>query len=197
MRGSFLLKRDNEKTDMELNEQVIADNTARTHRLEVAVEGIASSLKAFMDATERAHVDFRSEIKDLAKAHNTSQRTPWAVIISAVGVSVTIVIALVSLGASGPIGTLADLKLTHASLDAELHDHRSLEAHPGGVARITALEKTINGSVDAVDRRLTIVEDWQRKNNIESVARHSQASARLDALERVQNWQVHVTANRR
>ncbi len=178
-------------------EEMQIDNVARTHKLEVAVEGIASSLRAFMDSTDRAHQDFRTEIKDLARAHNNSQKPQYTLIVSVASLAVAVIIALVSLGAAGPLGILSDLKAQNTKLEDAIHSHRTLEAHPGGVARLKALELRQDANLSAVDRRLTIVEDWQRRNNVASTEKHARNTARIDSLERAVTWRARVTAANR
>lgn len=136
-----------------------------------AIESRQARTDARLDAITKDIEQLTSAVGSLADIVRTNGKTPWSNIIGAVSVSFTVLAAVFGLLFSQQSSSTSRLEAALYKInDAAVH-HAALPGHS------VALEKTRD-----LERRLAVVEDWQRKNNIANTASIAEIRAAIASL---------------
>ena len=125
------------------------DVDRRVVRLDGIVEGLAKQIQAHIDVSEREHRLLRQELRDLATSYHSDNKTPWGTMAGWASVSIAFVIAIVALGASGPLGVLQDLKADQRTIAQTLRNHVNVKGHPYVLEKTASLERSLERLSDS------------------------------------------------
>lgn len=171
--------------------QSIAKETAHeVHDVWNAIDDLRSDVGT-IKASQAALVAKFDQVVDTIRQLNQDRRTPWGVIIGAIGVALSMITAVGG-------AALAPLYLSDAFHNQQLREHIQHDGHPVALMRQAGIQKDVirlDGNVNELKSQIRSLDDTLQQELRELLMEQTERLAKLETTtEKMQREQENHTA---